>query len=276
MLRFALFSVLILLLLACIALALRAILDSRDDGRLSRLLLDRREAAPALYDPAMTASLPEVARRYFAHAIAPGTPLSRVVELRMEGEFLLNGKPLAMQATQVLAAPEGFVWAAGFAGGLMRLGGSDALAGGESWTRFGLYGLIPVARAGGNADHRRSAGTRAMMESVWAPAALLPQFGAVWEEVGPDTARVSFPALDGVAPMELTLDAEGAITSLTAMRWSDANPEHLYRLQPFGGRVLESRAFGGFTIPSRVELGNLWGTPDFDGFFRATITDARY
>lgn len=276
MLRLVLLALLALLVVAGAILGLRAILDSRDDNRLSRLLLARREAASARYDPAMVADLPEVARRYFAHAIAPGTPLSRVVELRMQGEFLLGGSPLAMRATQVLAPPEGFVWQAGFARGVMRIGGSDALAGAESWTRFGVFGLIPVARAGGTADHHRSAGTRAMMESVWAPAALLPQFGAVWEALGPDAARVSFPALAGVAPMEMTLDAGGAVVSLVAMRWTNANPAQAYALQPFGGRVLESREFGGFTIPSRVELGNFWGTPDFDGFFRATITEARY
>lgn len=274
--RLLLFALLALILAAGAVLALRAVFDSRDDGRMSRLLLARREAAPARYDPAMVAGLPEVAQRYFARAIASGTPLSRVVELRMEGEFLLGGSALAMRATQILAPPEGFVWQAGFARGVMRIGGSDALAGTESWTRFGLFGLIPVARAGGTADHRRSAGTRAMMESVWAPAALLPQFGAVWEAAGPDVARVSFPALEGVAPMELTLDERGAVVSLVAMRWSDANPAKVYGLQPFGGRVLESRDFSGFTIPARVELGNFWGTPDFDGFFRATITGARY
>jgi hypothetical protein len=276
MLRSILFGLLAILLIAGAALTILAIHDSRDAGRLVRGLLAGRDPAPPLFDPSMTEGLPEIARRYFAHAIAPGTPLSRVVELRMEGEFLLNGSPLVMSATQVLRAPDGFVWQAGFGRGAMRIGGSDALDGSESWTRFGLFGLLPLARAGGNEDHRRAAGTRALMEAVWAPAALLPQFGAIWEQTGPDTARVSIPALRGVAPMEVTLAEDGAVLSLTAMRWSDANPEHAYRLQPFGGRVLESRRFGGFTIPARVELGNHWGTAAFDGFFRATITSARW
>ncbi len=276
MLRLILMAVLVALLLAGAGLALLAIRDARDTGRLTRALLAGRRVEPPRFDPAMVAALPEVARRYFAHAIAPGTLLSPVVELRMEGEFLLNGKPLPMQATQVLAAPGAFVWQAGFGGGLMRIGGSDALAGAESWTRFGLWGLVPVARVGGTADHRRSAGTRAMMESIWAPAALLPENGAVWEQTGADSARVSFPALGDIAPMEMVLDAAGAVVSLSALRWSDANAERVFRLQSFGGRVLESREFNGFTIPSRLELGNLWGTPAYEGFFRATLTGARY
>ena len=275
MLKLTLVILLACLLLAAALLSALAIRDGRAADRLAQTLREGRDPAPPLFDPAMVEGLPEVAQRYLLRAIAPGTPLSRTVDLSMEGVFLLNGSALPMRATQVLHAPEAFVWQSAFGSGALRLRGSDALAGAESWTRFGLFGLLPVARAGGNADHRRSAATRALMESVWAPAALLPLFGAHWEATGPDSARVSIPGL-AVAPMELTLAPDGTILSLTAPRWSDANPDRSYRLQSFGGRILESRRFGGFTIPARVELGNHWGTPDFDGFFRATITAARW
>ena len=33
---------------------------------------------------------------------------------------------------------------------------------------------------------------------------------------------------------------------------------------------------GGFTVPERVEFGNLWGTPDYAPFFLATIPAARF
>ena len=276
MLRVGLIGLLALALGVAAALVGLALRDSRDAGRLQRALLAPRDGAPPAFDPAMIADLPEVARRYFTRAITPGTLLSRVVALEMTGEFRLNGNALPMQATQVLAAPTGFVWRAQFGSGMMRIAGSDALSAAQSWTRFGLFGLIPVARTGGNADHRRSAGTRAVMESVWAPAALLPLFGARWEQTGPDNARVWFPAMPDVAPMDLILDAQGDILALTAMRWSDANADHAFRLQPFGGRVLQTAQLGGFTIPVQVELGNLWGTAAFDDFFHATITAAAY
>src|SRR4051812_37668114 len=54
----------------------------------------------------MVAGLPEIAQRYFRHAIAPGTPLYSAVELEMEGTFLLGDKnasqAYAMTARQAL------------------------------------------------------------------------------------------------------------------------------------------------------------------------------
>ena len=60
------------------------------------------------------------------------------------------------------------------------------------------------------------------------------------------------------------------------MRWSNANPAGTYRLQPFGGRMLETNVFQGFRIPTRVELGNQWGRPDYAPFLRATIRQTVY
>lgn len=266
-----------LALVTGLALAFVAARDAAGARRAEQGLLARRDPAPPRFDPASLADLPEPVRRHLAHAIEPDTPLSTVVELQMEGTFLLGGRPLAMRATQVLAPPAaGFVWRGRFAGGGMRIAGSDGLAGATSWTRFGLFGLVPVARAGGDGDHLRSAQTRAFTEMVWVPAMLLPQNGARWEQTGPDSARVSHAALPDHPPLELTFDAGGAILDFSTLRWSNANPEGRYRLQPFGGRVLESRRFGGFTIPARIEVGNHYGTADFDRFFQATVTEARF
>ncbi|MFN4128957.1 MAG: hypothetical protein ACK4GC_03960, partial [Paracoccaceae bacterium] len=61
-----------------------------------------------------------------------------------------------------------------------------------------------------------------------------------------------------------------------ALRWTDANPEKVHRLQPFGGKMLEMTRHQGFLSPSRVELGNRWGTPDYAPFFLSTITSADF
>jgi hypothetical protein len=255
--------------------------DRAQAARVWAALAATREAEPQRYDPAMVADLPEVARRYFARAIEPGTPLHRSVRLVMAGSFLLDGKELPMNAQQILAPPAtGFVWQAEIGAGLMCFAGSDGYRrdGGqqESWTKFWLHGLIPLVRIGGTEDHARAAATRVMMEAIWVPAALLPQFGAQWVQTGRDSAEVRFADTPGLEPMRITFDADGSPRELVALRWSDANPEKAYRLQPFGGRLLEMGRHGGFLIPTRVELGNLWGTPGYAPFFRATITSAEF
>src|SRR3712207_9074453 len=59
----------------------------------------------------MVAGLPEPARRWLTHALAPGTPLWPSVVLTMRGEIRLGAwRPFT--ATQVLRPPHGFVWAA--------------------------------------------------------------------------------------------------------------------------------------------------------------------
>ena len=272
-----------LLALMAAALALGLWVHARDRAQAARVwsALEASPPDPPRYDPGMVADLPEVAQRYFARAIAPGTPLHRTVRLEMEGSFIMNGNAMPMTARQILAPPDrGFVWQAEVGTGLMRFAGSDGYlrrgAEQESWTKFWLHGLIPLARVGGTEDHARAAATRVLLESAWAPASLLPQAGAEWVQTGPDSAEIRFADMSGIAPMQITLAADGTPLEVWAMRWTDANPERVHRLQPFGGRMLEMARHQGFLIPSRVELGNMWGTPEYAPFFRATITAARF
>ncbi len=68
-------------------------------------------ASPATFDSAMQTGLPEAARRWLGHAISPGTPMWRSVELSMRGEIRL-GRWRSFTARQVLAPPDGYIWAA--------------------------------------------------------------------------------------------------------------------------------------------------------------------
>ena len=241
------------------------------------LLVQQRDSVPLSYDPALVADLPEIGQRYFASAIAPGTALHRVARLEMAGSLILNGRELPMRADQVLAPLRGFVWRARAGSGLIRFSGSDGYWNGRtSWTRFRLWGVLPVARIANTEDHARAAAARMVMESVWAPAALLPQFGAVWTQTGTDQAEVRFPGVRGVEPIELTFDAGGQVLEMNTLRWSDANPERIYRLQPFGGRTLAHATHQGFNIPTAMEIGNLYGTPEYTPFFRAHLTRVEY
>jgi hypothetical protein len=158
----------------------------------------------------------------------------------------------------------------------LRISGSDALVAGSAWTRFWLFGLIPVANARSSPDLLRSATFRSAMEAIWVPASLLPQNGIVWEQAGPDKARVRVQRVSPEIVLEMTLAPNGAVREIAGQRWSNANPDRAFRLQPFGGTIEASRAFEGYTIPSKVRVGNHHGTNHYLPFFQAEISSARY
>ena len=230
---------------------------------------------PERFDPEMVADLPEPARRYFAYMIRPGTPLLPVAEIYMTGRFSLGTRDSPgyrpMAARQILAAPHGFVWVMRLTGGLP-VSGSDS----GGWTRFRILGLITVARLGGTRDHARSAYGRCVAEAAyWTPAALLPGPGIAWDAVDGDTARVTVTRDDLSQSVEIAVDAEGRPREVSFQRWSDANAEKTFRLQPFGGVASDFRPVGGYRLPFRVEAGNMFGTDHYFPFFIAEVTAIR-
>lgn len=267
--------------LVIVGLALAGLFAWRQaDMRADRAEMDRLIATqpsdPELFSADMVADLPDPARRFFTFAIAEGTPLRTVALIEMEGQFGLGDKAapgyMPMRATQVLAAPEGFVWAMS-GGGSMRMSGSDS----GTWTRFWLFGLAPVARFGGDTDHARSAFGRYVAEAVfWTPAAVLPGPNVTWKPVSENVARFTMRRGDLAQSVDLTVDAEGRPLHVSFMRWSNANPQKAHRSQPFGGYLSEFRTFDGFTLPTHVEAGNMFETDDYFPFFVADITDVRF
>src|SRR4030088_1389364 len=66
-------------------------------------------ASPRGCLPNNVSPLPEPARRYLTHAIAPGTPLASAVRLRMHGEIKLKGW-LPFTAEQVIRSDGDMLW----------------------------------------------------------------------------------------------------------------------------------------------------------------------
>lgn len=252
-------------------------LDHNADAAERSRLIALQPAAPVRFDPAKLEGLPEAARRYFMFSIAPGTPLQTVAEVSMTGQFSLGdkGSPnyLDMAAQQTLAAPYGFVWKMSASSGAMRISGSDS----GSWTRFWIFGVVPVARMGGDSDHKRSAFGRYVAEAVfWTPAALLPGPGIEWQSVNENTARVIITHEELRQEVELIVDEAGRPTIVQYPRWSDANPDKIHRLQPFGGYLSEYRAFSGFILPTHIEAGNNFGTDEYFPFFVADVSNVEF
>lgn len=265
------FSLLAVLGFALAALALLRLLDWRADQAEWAGLAALQPANPGRFHPAMVAGLPEPAQRYFNFAIAPGAPLLTVAEIDMGGQFSLGSrdKPSyqTMAAAQILAAPHGFVWR-------LRLNGAIPVSGSDSghWTRFRIFGLIPVARIGADSNHTRAAYGRYVAEAVfWTPAALLPGPGVDWQGVDGDTARVTLTHGELSQAVDVRVDAEGRPHTVSFMRWSNANPDKTYRLQPFGGTLSDFRPVQGYRLPFRVEAGNMFGTDQYFVFYKARV-----
>lgn len=251
--------------------------DRRADRAEMERLLATSPASPARFTPAMVADLPEPARRFFTFAIADGARLHTAVRLGMTGSFGMGdkGSPryAPMRATQVLAAPHGFVWAMASGRGAVRLSGSDS----GRWTRFWLGGLAPVARLGGDRDHARSAFGRMVAEALfWTPAAALPGPHVTWEPVGEDVARMTMRRGDLEQAVDITVGEDGRPLTVSFQRWSDENPEKTHRLQPFGGFLSAFEEVEGFRLPMHVEAGNHFGTDDYFPFFIADVTDVGF
>lgn len=233
-------------------------------------------ANPLCYDSSMGADLPEPARRFFNFAIAPGTPLYTVVEIDMGGLFSLGSqeKPnfKSMNAHQILAAPYGFVWRLNLPG-IIPVSGSDS----QRWTRFGIFGFIPVARMGGDLDHTRSAYGRCIAEAVfWTPAAILPKEGVTWEGIDEHIARVTVTHGELSQAVDVTVNDKGQAVRVSLMRWSNATTDKKYRLQPFGGTLSDFRVVQGFKLPFKVDGGNMFGTDEYFPFFKAEVQMIRF
>lgn len=267
----------IIILLILTGLYVWRLSDHRADRAEAERLLNMRRANPPVFVGGMVDGLPEPARRYFLFTIKEGTPLHTVAEISMAGRFGMGDKDapnyLPMEAEEVLAAPEGFVWTMKGGAGAMRISGSDS----ANWTRFWLAGVLPVARAGGQQDHRRSAFGRYISEAIfWTPAALLPGPGVAWEAVDENTARVTVEHNGNRQQVDLIVDAEGRLEWVVFERWSNANSEGTYRHQPFGGHLSDYREFEGFMLPTHVEAGNHYGTGEYFPFFIANVTAVRF
>ena len=246
--------------------------DRRAAREAEARLLATAGGLPERFDPAMVDSLPEPARRFFRFAIAPGARLARVARIHMGGELSLGTREAPdyrpMRARQVLAAPHGLVWQVQAGSGAMRVSGSDAMVGGHSWTRFWLLGLVPVVRAGGDVDHLRSSFGRVVAEAAfWTPAALLPQAGVQWSRVDADTAHAVVTHGGMRQELDIGLDAQGQPLWVCMPRWSNANPQHVFRWQPFGGELSDFRVVDGCTVPFRVDGGNFFRTPGYFPFY---------
>jgi hypothetical protein len=225
---------------------------------------------PALFRPDLVTGLPEPARRWLTHAIRPATPLARSVELQMHGHIRL-GTWRSFTATQVLAPPDGFIWAATARVLGLPVSGYDRFSSGTGQMRWRLLGLIPVLTADGP-DVTASAAGRLASEGVLLPTS----FGAAtWTAAGPHHVTASWRIGPHQERVDLHVGERGQLRQVLIQRWGNPNRSP-YGRYPFGVTVEAESTFAGITIPSKFRAGWWSGTDrqDEGEFFRARITDA--
>lgn len=229
------------------------------------------------FDESMVASLPEAARKYFLHAIQPGTPLGSSVQLTSTGHFRLKpeGEWLPMTAEQVIASGKGFTWKASIGTGILRFSGGDFLDDNAAGMRFFMLGILPIVNAGGK-NIARSATGRLAMEYVWLPSALLPHNGVTWESEGDNAAAATFQIGGESVKIHITVKENGSLNDVTCLRWSDKTKDGAWGFVMFGATVAHEGSFGGYAVPTAVTAG--WrfnGNTRFE-FFQAEIKNAEY
>jgi Family of unknown function (DUF6544) len=246
-------------------------------ARLRSWLEQANGLAVARFSPEMVAGLPEPTRRYFQHAIEPGTPLAPMARLEMTGEMRLGREQawLPLHAHQVLAPPTGFIWEASVGRGAMRFTGADSYATTRGQTTFRFWDLVPVVRASGP-DVSRSARGRLAIESIWNPASLLPERGVTWTSLDDQSARATVTIDGEPIPLTLTIGPDGKLRSVTMERWGNLTTDGHHTYIPFGADIFAESIFDGYTVPSCLSVSWWHGTDRSFDFFHALITGATY
>jgi hypothetical protein len=230
-------------------------------------------AATETFSPSRVAGLPEPARRYLEHAIAPGARLASAVRLSMHGEIKLQGW-LPFTAEQVIRWDRGLIWRARVRARGVTIRGFDRLVDGVGEMRWRILGLIPVMSAAGP-DITRSGAGRMAAESMWLPSVLCrPE--VTWTARDAGRAQAAFTVAGEEVAVELAVDGAGRVESTKLRRWGNPGGEP-FRYEDFGGLAAGEATFDGYTIPTQLRAGWYVGEPRFESegeFFRCKIDRA--
>jgi hypothetical protein len=221
----------------------------------------------------MVDPLPEAARRWLRHAIAPGTPLWGSVVLTMRGEIRLGGwRPFT--ARQVLSPPRGFIWAATARVLGLPVTGFDRYSSGSGQMDWRLVGLVPVMTASGP-DVTCSAAGRLAGEMALLPTSFR---AATWSRgADEDHTVVTWRIDEQEESAAFRIGTDGRLLEVVLQRWGNPNGAPFGRY-PFGVAVDAEQTWSGVTIGSVLRAGWWWGTDrQAEGeFFRARIAAAAF
>jgi len=265
-------------LLGAGGLGILAALKLRDDRYVDGIwrYLEQLPGSAEPFNADMVVALPDPARRFFLHALQPGTRLASKLHWRYSGELKAGkGMPwLSLKAEQIVVIDRGFVWKARANKGPIVLTAADHYLDGEGRMRVSLFGLFPVVNATGP-DLSKSALGRLLIESAVLPSALLPSPNVQIEGIDRYHFRASVSLHGETTPITLTVDEDGRLKEILIQRWGNQTEDGSFRYIPYGATVLEERTFGGYTIPSRVAIGWWYGTERHEEVVRIKVEWAK-
>jgi hypothetical protein len=242
------------------------------------------ESAPIserIFNPESLTNIPETARRYLEHAIAPGTKLASAVRLKMHGEIKLKTW-IPFTAEQVICSEHGLIWSAtAWMNGFLPIVGSDRIIDGIGAMQWKLLGLFPAMTASG-ADITRSSIGRLQSESVCLPSVFCGE-DVSWTSTDSSaldsSLHSSFIVQGERAELDFTIARTGRLKTFKLPRWGNPDGTDEFHDVDFGGTLEEEGTFCGYTIPTRLRIGWYFGTERFESegeFFRCTIDKAIY
>jgi hypothetical protein len=215
------------------------------------------ELSDEVFSETMVADLPPLAQRYFRHAIQPGTPLASSLQLKFTGNTQFGAKSpklWSIEGSDIRITPQrGFVWKETMKTGPVIHNGTLYYANNKGEVLWRFFDFIPdPAKSGGGADTAKGMLGRFITQYIWTPFALLPQRGAVWEEIDEEHAKVTV-SVDGT-PVTLTLmiDPDGRLRESVSLRWGAKTKDGSFAYFSYGITVDAEETFDGYTIPSRL------------------------
>jgi hypothetical protein len=199
------------------------------------------------------ALLPHPVARYFRHSVPGDRPTARTVDVDLIGEA--RARPDAewtrFAARHRICPGRGYLCQTRLEGiGPIAAEGAEYLCRGVAGADYCLGGWLPLVRACGE-DWLRVASERLAVESFWLPCSTLPDRGVSWRALDEYHATAVFPAAAGHASVNVTIDGQGALVTLSMLRWrrSEDGVDHK---APFGMLFSDEARFDGYALPRRA------------------------
>jgi len=209
-------------------------------------------------------TLPEPVRRYLHYAIAEGAQAIGTVRMQHGGDF--RTKPdqrwFAIEGQQYFtAAHPGFVWKARIRPlPFLWIDARDSLVADRGNMLVKLVSVVPIADAS-SPEIDQGARLRWLAECCWFPYAFVGTCVG-WTPIDARSARVAVRSSGLPVSAIVEVDDEGKLVGLRAERYRDVGGGKAV-LTPWIGQYSDYRRFGGFRVPSFVDVRWLLDDQEF-------------